>query len=77
MVQILRTPSYTCNLLQLLLHNNFEDVEVPVQVQNCIIRLNVLCLRDSLVSRCTIPSFQKVFLQSNPKSQCPTIRDAF
>ena len=34
MLQILGTPGYMCNLLQLLLQNSFEGVKLPVRVEN-------------------------------------------
>ena len=34
MLQILGIPGYTCNLLWLLSQNRFEDVELPVRVEN-------------------------------------------
>ena len=34
MSQILATPGYTCNHLRLLPQNSFDDVELPVPVEN-------------------------------------------
>ena len=34
MLQILGTPGYTCNYLRLLLQNSFDDLKLPVRVEN-------------------------------------------
>ena len=46
MLQTLEITGYTCNCLRLLSQNSFEDIELPVRVENCRCKCGLSKLTD-------------------------------